>query len=259
MAQNQQKRQQKLAKKKRRTNEIKKDRNKRLNISSREIAIQTAQRAPWVGCFVHGQDGMHSVMAIRQSRSDAVAAVFLVDSYCLGIKESFLIRSFDLEAFYERTPESDSIKVSPEHALKFVEDAVAYGRSIGFEPSGEYAVAKLLFGDTDSAACLETFVFGKDGKPSYISDKNDSRPKQRLIFDTLSKLGDGNFDFVQLSDHSVGFDHFRHLTEIGDETDEDLYDQEEDEEYGDDDLSDAAGFDDGKLLVIDAVNVRPAQ
>jgi hypothetical protein len=257
MAQNQQKRQQKLAKKKKRTNEIQKERNKRLNTSSREVVIKAAERAPWSGCYRTGNEGLYSVFAIRQTRSGMVASVFLVDAYCLGVKDSFVIRSFDMEALREANPDAELKQVSPEHALKFIDEAVVYARSIGFEPNGDFAVARLLFGQTDSSACNDTFEFGKDGKPLYINSQNDSEFKQRLILETLSKLGQGNYHFVKFTGQPGSPDAFRAITNLETERSNEF------EEGEDDDFIAEGEFDeyddDSDEMVIDAVDVRPAR
>jgi hypothetical protein len=44
-----------------------------------------------------------------------------------------------------------------------------------------------LFGDIDSDVCTQEFVFGKDGKPFYVSSPNDSPGRVRAI---MKQLGD---------------------------------------------------------------------
>lgn len=196
MARNEHKRQQKLLKKKQRSNQLAKLRNSRLNTSNRQIILAAAERAPWIGCYLGGQSGMRTVFAIRQTRNGAVASVFLIDMYCLGIKDAFFIKDFDMESFRSRYAEAEMTTVSPEYALKLILDATAYAENIGFEPSSETGLCKLIFGNVDPTTCTEEFVFGRNGKPTYTNGPNDSPEKQRSILDTLQKLGHGNFDFV---------------------------------------------------------------
>ena len=43
----------------------------------------------------------------------------------------------------------------------------------------------------------ETFPFGRDGKPFYVSGPNDSPTRIRRILDTLVKcVGEGGFDYL---------------------------------------------------------------
>lgn len=233
MARNEHKRQQKLLKKKQRSNQLAKLRNSRLNTSNRQIILAAAERAPWIGCYLGGQSGMRTVFAIRQSRNGAVASVFLIDTYCLGIKDAFFIKDFDMESFRSRNAEADMTTVSPEHALKLIFDATAYAKNIGFEPSSETGLCKLIFGNVDPTTCTEEFVFGRNGKPTYINGPNDSPEKQRSILATLEKLGQGNFDFIlsdaggpqYLSDYALNVD-----DELNDENfDEDDFEDDEDD------------------------------
>lgn len=251
MARNEHKRQQKLAKKQRRTNDLKKQRNIKLNVSSREL-ILAAARTPWVGCYISGDEGMHSVYAIRQTRNGTVASIFLVDSLCLGVKDSFFIRNFDLDAFRDRNRDRESEKVSPEHALKFIQDAISYARNIGFEPSAETDVCKQIFGATDAAECTTEFVFGKDGKPLYMPGPYDSSEKQLRILQTLNLLGAGNYHFIQGLSSSPESDERRDYD--GDELDEDDYDNEDPSEF----MYEAESANREQSNTIDAIDVRPS-
>ena len=227
MARNEHKRQQKLIKKKRRTNDIKKERNKKLNVSNREL-ILAAERAPWVGCYVSGADGMYVIYAIRQTRGGTVASVFLIDMYCLGVKDARFIKDFDLEAFRDNHIDRDGDKVAPAVALKRIEEAIAYARSIGFEPHSQTEICKHIFGNLDISECTDKFEFGKNGRPLYTSGPRDSREKQTRILSTLEKLGPGNFDFV-LSQETIGNEYDSYLSDDLDEEEYEYVDDDSDE------------------------------
>ncbi len=87
-----------------------------------------------------------------------------------------------------------------------VEDGIAFAKNIGFEPHKDYKYANKLFGDVDATDCTETFTFGKDGKPYYISGPYDSQQKIDKIQQTLMKnCGEGNFDFMVVVPDDLGF------------------------------------------------------
>lgn len=80
-------------------------------------------------------------------------------------------------------------------ADKLLHDAVAYAGSFGLAPSEGFTEAEAIFGDTPLAT--ETFPFGKDGKPFYVSGPNNSPTRIRQILDTLVKrVGEGGFDYI---------------------------------------------------------------
>jgi len=229
MAHDENKRKQKLAKRNKRSAEIKKKRNKSVNMSDREFLL-AAERAPWVGCYMNGSDGMNNIVAIRQSRSGPMACLFLVDKYCLGIKDTYLIKEFNLETFRKEERQRDFTNISPAKALKLISKSIEYARGIGFEPHRDALTCSLIFSDVDATECTEEFEFGSDGKPLYTNGPQDSRERQFMIMNTLAKLGDGNYHFIlggpQDPDSSV----------FNDLSDED-FDEEnlEDEDDGDED------------------------
>ncbi len=247
MARNEHKRQQKLLKKKQRTNQLAKLRNSRLNTSNRQIILAAAERSPWIGCYLVGDSGMRTVFAIRQTRNGVVASVFLVDLYCLGVKDAFFIKDFDMESFRSRYAEAEMTTVSPEYALKLILDATEYAKNIGFEPSSETGLCKLIFGNVDPTTCNEEFVFGRNGKPTYTNGPNDSPEKQRSILDTLQKLGHGNFDFVLGDADGPQYSHDYALH--GDD----------DENFEEDDFEDDEGDleDDGSIPTLDSGHTPP--
>ena len=230
MARDENKRKQKLAKRNKRSAEIKKKRNKFVNMSNREFLL-AAERAPWVGCYMRGSDGMNNIIAIRQSRSGPMACLFLVDTYCLGIKDSYLIKSFDLEAFREDEKQQDYQSISPAKAFKLISKSIEYARGIGFEPHREALTCALIFSDVDANECTEEFEFGSNGKPMYTNGPRDSRERQVMIMNTLAKLGDGNYHFLLGGPHGPDFSVFNDLSEVFGE--ENL----EDEDEGDDEDS----------------------
>ena len=250
MARNEHKRQQKLLKKKQRSNQLAKLRNSRLNTSNRQIILAAAERAPWIGCYLGGQSGMRTVFAIRQTRNGAVASVFLIDTYCLGIKDAFFIKDFDMESFRSRYVEAEMTTVSPEHALKLILDATAYAKNIGFEPSSESGLCKMIFGNVDPTACSEEFVFGFHGKPTYTNGPNDSPEKQRSILATLEKLGTGNFGVIL-----GGPQQDQSFSDYALDVDADL----DDEDFEEDDFEeDEDGFeDDGSIPTFDSGHTTP--
>ena len=82
-------------------------------------------------------------------------------------------------------------------ARKLLEEAVAYARSIGFQPHADYLTALRLFGDVAAADSQATFEFGKDGKPFFESGPYDTPERCRRIITTLTNTcGPGNFDFM---------------------------------------------------------------
>ena len=77
---------------------------------------------------------------------------------------------------------------------------MAYVKNLGFEPTPDYRIARLIFGDIDAGACPVSFTFGKGGKPFYITGPNDTPAFQRRIVKQLERrCGPGAYDYLVMA------------------------------------------------------------
>ena len=144
--------------------------------------------------------GLGSVIVSRRLPNGFIgAAVFLVDVFCLGIKDAFYDRLAPA-AYAQRVTHlrHETFKpIQPACARKLVEEAEAYARDLGFPPHPDYQRARQIFGDIDTTACPEHFVFGKDGQPFFMSGPSDTPARCRRILDTLTeRCGPEGFHFM---------------------------------------------------------------
>ena len=138
-----------------------------------------------------------------------VAGVFLVDAYCLGVKNAFMMVEprVEFDAIIETQFDVTGLKpVKPACARKLVDDAIVYARDLGFEPHRDFRDASAVLGDIDPTECDQTFTFGKDGKPFYVSGPNDSDVMIRRVTTQLrNRCGlDGAHFMVHLNDPAKG-------------------------------------------------------
>jgi hypothetical protein len=127
-------------------------------------------------------------------------SVFLLDIYCLGVKNAFFrIASRDEYAQrLRRWPPNETLQpMQPECFRKLVEGGVAYAQELGFAPHEDYEVAHQIFGDVQASACPKHFEYGHKGKPLYVSGPNETAAQVRNIMAQLERRrGPGNFDYV---------------------------------------------------------------
>src|SRR2546423_11215500 len=100
------------------------------------------------------KQGLGWVVLSRALPDGTVAfAIFLVDRYCLGVKNVALniLNHLDYETNIEKKTRSEytTHDVPPEKLRKFVEQSVTYADGLGLAPHPDYERAKLLFGDID--------------------------------------------------------------------------------------------------------------
>lgn len=151
-----------------------------------------------VGAGEPATGGLANVLIVRQERASRVTACgFMVDVYCLGVKNavgpmpmgSGAVEEFSgkfFSAFDDRP-----VAVPIELAQAVVHGAVAYARELGFEPHRDFDAAVPYLG-TPAGAC--PIRFGRNGKPFYVSGPYD---KPRAVVETLeATVGAGNYDYM---------------------------------------------------------------
>lgn len=236
MARNNQRRQKKLEKKRmeRKTKLLQTARAK-----SRGVAAQLTLAANWplhLSLMTEGleDEGISTCLIVRRSKEGTFAiSSFLVDTYCLGVKEAWakvvpgdLFDSFKTDAIENgRVPFEAA---APGLIRKLVEQSVAYARQFGIEPHRDYSKAALIFGDINANACLEEFEFGDEGVPHYIAGPVDGPNMQREIIAAMEKVG-GKVSLVPGGTRYGGIN-----LDLIDESDFDDDDDFENDEFEDD-------------------------
>ena len=145
--------------------------------------------------------GIGTVVILRYKSGGRVeAGVFLLDVYCLGVKNAFFNQLYEgelpefLEGMFQGTRPDEH---SGAWGRKLVEGAAAYAQRLGFAPHRDYKKGARVMGGIDSKDCTDTFVYGCNGKPLFIAGPNDGQSKCDLIMKTLErKLGPKAFDYV---------------------------------------------------------------
>lgn len=126
---------------------------------------------------------------------------FLLDVFCLGVKDAFFEEADEREI--RRRVEGYSQELGrlrlaePLGVRKLIEDAVAYARNLGFSPHRDYKKARKIFRRIPAGSCSTTFPLGKDGKPFYISGPSHSPEKVNVIMSVLrAKCGSDGFHYL---------------------------------------------------------------
>ncbi len=127
-------------------------------------------------------------------------AFFLIDVYCLGIKDVFL-KGPGVEDFVSGAPAmaetAPLTTVEPAYARKLLRDAAAWAASICFKPHRDFIAVEQIFGNVDSDTCETAFRFGQGGKPFYVSGATETRAQIRQRRAHLTaRFGEHGFDYV---------------------------------------------------------------
>jgi hypothetical protein len=143
--------------------------------------------------------GMGNLVFSRLLPDGRIAmGAFLLDTFCLGVKNAFVaIVTKDVYAM-RRSNWSSAENLQPMEPVcfrKLVEGCVAYAQDLGFRPHADYTVASQIFGDVQSADCSTRFEYGHGGKPFYVSGPHETPARVQAIIDQLEhRVGAGNYD-----------------------------------------------------------------
>jgi hypothetical protein len=149
--------------------------------------------------------GFGYVMVSRfKSEGRVETGIFLVDLYCLGVKDA-MFRQLTLTAYEDEVLKQffrgRQEALEPCCARKLVEGAVEYAARLGFPPHADYKQACRVFGGIDPKACAREFTFGRDGKPFYVQSPYDSSQRTEQILAMLkARCGEGNFYYLLVTD-----------------------------------------------------------
>ncbi len=144
-------------------------------------------------------EGMAQIVVARQLPTlRYMLGVYLVDTYCLGLKDTFYrpqLKYEDLEDLLSRFP-AELKEAEYEDARSVVLGAIEYARKLGFEPQRDFKrTSAIIEGDRDFKRDV---TFGKDGVPFYIQGPNDDADKIMAKLKPLIK--EGKVHFVTAAD-----------------------------------------------------------
>ena len=165
---------------------------KRKKKAKNKVALQRAEsddhnKWPFYECWMAGdlwESGLGEIIVVRKSYTgDFVIGVYLLDVFCLGIKDSFLrfanYTSYKFfvtiisEAIDSRSGE-ELVNVEAVYAHSLMQQCANYAAKLGLKPHKSFNKTKKLLHDIAIDDSL-TFNFGKDGKPLYIPGPQDSQ------------------------------------------------------------------------------------
>jgi hypothetical protein len=142
--------------------------------------------------------GLAKVLVARQERaSRATLCGFLIDVYCLGVKNTtgpLSMGTGSIDAYrrdFFSAFDAPALSVSSDLAQHLVHGAVAYARSLGFEPAASFVTTAAYLATPTTPTPIR---FGREGKPFYISGPHDN---PRAIVQTLeTTAGAGNYHYI---------------------------------------------------------------
>lgn len=192
-----------MAKSKKR--KIKKQPTKQVKIKPENYIKKHARKLPIHECLIRTdwKETSFSPMVISRKRSNGnfVAATYIVDLACLGVKETSFIYDIDAYSYQENIKGMEQgmglkfVKIASSLAHNIIYGAVEFAEDCGFQPHKDFTkVTEYLLDPVESVDYIEVHFGGEDGKPSFFKGPYDDAKK---IIATLRKtVGEGNFHYT---------------------------------------------------------------
>ena len=198
------------------------------SISPEKYIRMHARELPIYKCYMPQEGSVHGMSEIVVSRKrpngKILFGVYLIDTYCLGVKDVMYHYDYDIEDFEEIVEKVFSnfkgyVECPYNDAHNFIYSAIEFAADAGLDPArdfekvGEY----ILEEDTDDIP-LKHYPMGHNGK--YLLIEGPTHTERKYVKMLKERLGDN----------------FQYIVDLGTH-DYDVYEDPDDYEYDDEDES----------------------
>ena len=176
---------------------------------SPQSIIRRARTLPILECWISAswqQDdpGLVQILLARKQPDDDICfGVYLVDKYCLGLKNTYANAGFS-RARYENEVRSKIFRdVEPmecpvELAHQMIYASIDYAAQFGFQPEKDFALSQYLLEPRGELEEPYHLTFGKNGKPFFVAGPYDN--SARILKQLEKTAGPGNYDYLAIID-----------------------------------------------------------
>lgn len=189
-------------------------------LSPEQFIKQKARNLPIEVCYISKdieEVGEGTVIVVRRHPNDKFTlATYLLDIFCLGVKDTFYrlrLDEFEYEEFFDKYTSMEVKEITYNEAHNWIYGAIAFAEEAGIAPHKDFNVTQyMLEEDTEDIPLIE-YNYGKDGKHFLVA--MSQLELSRYIPILKKNLGD-NFDYVLQDDE----DEYDDYEEVQDEDEE---------------------------------------
>ncbi len=170
---------------------------------STQAIIRRARTFPVVECLIsadweQGSGLVQIILARQQPDGDICFGVYLVDKYCLGLKNTFARTGFSRTRYENEFSgsifhEEGSVECPLELAHQMIYESIDYAAQFGFEPEKDFASSQFLLAPRGELKEPYKLTFGQNGKPFFVAGPRDN--VARIINQLEKTAGPGNFHY----------------------------------------------------------------
>ena len=189
-------------------------------LSPEQFIKQKARNLPIEVCYISKdieEVGEGTVIVVRRHPNDKFTlATYLLDIFCLGVKDTFYrlrLDEFEYEEFFDKYTSMEVKEITYNEAHNWIYGAIAFAEEAGIAPHKDFNVTQyMLEEDTEDIPLIE-YNYGKDGKHFLVA--MSQLELSRYIPILKKNLGD-DFDYVLQDDE----DEYDDYEEVQDEDEE---------------------------------------
>lgn len=183
-------------------------------LSPEQFIKQKARNLPIEVCYISKdieEVGEGTVIVVRRHPNDKFTlATYLLDIFCLGVKDTFYrlrLDEFEYEEFFDKYTSMEVKEITYNEAHNWIYGAIAFAEEAGIAPHKDFNVTQyMLEEDTEDIPLIE-YNYGKDGKHFLVA--MSQLELSRYIPILKKNLGD-NFDYV-LQDDEDEYDDYEEV------------------------------------------------
>ena len=174
---------------------------------SPQAIIRHARAFPFLECWISAnwqKDDLGLVeipLARQQPDGDICFGVYLIDTFCLGLKNTFANAGFSPGRYQSEVRNNDKVfragkpvECTIELAHQMIYQSIEYAEQFGFEPEKDFALSQYLLAPRGELEEPYHLTFGKDGKPFFIAGPHDN--VARIMRQLEKTAGPGNYHFL---------------------------------------------------------------
>lgn len=156
------------------------------------------------------------VVTRKQPSGKLISGVYLVDTMCLGLKDTYYhysLTSYEYNDIMEQIGMMQNM-ITCDYVLahNIIYGAIAFAEDLGFPPHKDFSITKYFLEEDDEGVEFMDIDFGKDGVP-VLFVKEGMNPN-RYIKQLNHSIGEGNYEVVYQTDDLPEWDDEDSLEEI---------------------------------------------
>jgi hypothetical protein len=165
--------------------------------------VKESGSLPVQDCYVNPdwqEAGIARIVVLRREENGRfIAGVYLVDTWCLGMKNAFCNADLPVEriegdllrrCYFDRPPAIIGLNTAKE----IIFGAIAYAGELGFVPHPDFELASRVLGAEPWEPNHQYRFGGPNGKPLYVAGPDDDA--DAIIRRLREKLGPSGFEFI---------------------------------------------------------------